>query len=176
MKREVFLRLAIFLLFPCLALGQLEFVSCSSSCYYTVGEELKVKHWLRVFTKKKDIEMWSMCYIWFIVQGWFEFFCPTVLGIRCSHLSSQNHLSVMWQILWCVIEDCVWQYRIPCSSSAYGLNTVLILDITCLLCSFPPILRLFPNADEENYCILYWYSCKGTIKFDIFHLVCPDQK
>lgn len=69
------------------------------------------------YKKKKDIEMWSVCYIWFIVQGWFEFFCPTVLGIRCSHLSSQNHRSVMWQILWCVIEDCVWQYRIPCSSS-----------------------------------------------------------
>lgn len=35
------------------ALGQLEFVSCSSSCYYTFEEELEVKHSLLVFYGKK---------------------------------------------------------------------------------------------------------------------------
>lgn len=42
------------------ALGQLEFVSYSSSCYFIFEEELKVKHWLTVFygkTKKSLIEM-----------------------------------------------------------------------------------------------------------------------
>lgn len=44
------------------ALGQLEFLSHSSSCYYTFEKELKVKHWLMVFygKKKKDIEMLNM--------------------------------------------------------------------------------------------------------------------
>lgn len=77
MKREVFLRLAIFLLFPCLALGQLEFVSCSSSCYYTIGEELKVKHCLRVFTKKKRH--------WNVKHGLYLIYCAGLVWIFLSH-------------------------------------------------------------------------------------------
>lgn len=66
---------------------QLEFISHSSSCYYIIEGELKIKHWLiavKCFCEQKDLVKCSNL-LW---KGWFDFFVPLYVLyniVSCLH-------------------------------------------------------------------------------------------